>query len=288
MKMMKDMRRSVVVTGASTGIGEATALYLAGMGFQVFAGVRRLEDGLALTKKGGDHIRPILLDVTSADSVVQSAAEVQASLAGSTVAGLVNNAGVAVGGPLEFVPMDEFRRQIEVNVTGQLAATQAFLPLLRVARGRIINMGSVSGRIASPFLGPYVASKFALEALTTALRLELYPWGIQVSIVTPGVIQTPIWDKAISDFDRIRTAMPTEATNLYGKILDGMRNRLTNVHTKGVPAIEVAKAVAHALTATRPRRRYPVGSDARLVELLLLLPERVRESMVIRKIYGRI
>lgn len=285
--MIMDMRGNVVVTGASTGIGEATALHLAEIGFQIFAGVRREEDGRALIEKGGDRIRPILLDVTSADSVVQAAAEVQASLAGSGLAGLVNNAGVAVGGPLEFVPMDDFHRQIDVNVTGQLAVTQAFLPLLRIARGRIVNMGSVSGRVASPFLGPYVASKFALEALTTALRLELYPWGIQVSIVTPGVIQTPIWSKAVSDFDRIRTAMPTEATSLYGKILDGMRRRLATVYTKGVPAIEVAKAVAHALTAKRARRRYPVGSDARQVEWLLMLPEAVRESMIIRRLYPK-
>src|SRR5258708_33287478 len=183
--------RSVVATGASTGIGEACALRLDRRGFHVFAGVRREVDGGALKQKASGRLTPILLDVTDASSIKSAAAAVAASLDEEGLSGLVNNAGIAIAGPLEFLPIDELRRQFEVNVIGQIAVTQAFLPLLRKGHGRIVNMGSISGRLAFPLLGPYAASKFALRALTTALRMELRPWGIPVSIIEPSGIATP-------------------------------------------------------------------------------------------------
>ena len=182
----------VVVTGASSGIGEATALRLANAGFAVFAGVRREEDAEALRLRG---VRPVRLDVRDAAQVAAAAQEVRGALGPAGLVALVNNAGVVVPGPLEFVPLDKLRGQFEVNVIGQVAVIQAFLPLLRETRGRIVNISSIDGRIATPLLGPYVASKFALEGLSDALRRELRPWGIQITLIEPGAIKTRIWEK---------------------------------------------------------------------------------------------
>ncbi|GBL40485.1 dehydrogenase/reductase SDR family member 9 [Nitrospirota bacterium] len=171
------LRQSVVITGASTGIGAACALHLDAMGFQVFAGVRRREDGAALKARGSQRLLPVRLDVTDEVSIAQAAALVKEAVGEEGIAGLVNNAGIAVAGPLEVLPIPELRKQFEVNVIGAVAVTQAFLPLVRIGRGRIVNMGSIAGRATMPFLGPYSMSKFALEAMTTALRLELDTWG---------------------------------------------------------------------------------------------------------------
>ncbi|MGD1157325.1 MAG: SDR family oxidoreductase, partial [Terriglobia bacterium] len=184
---------AVVITGASTGIGEACALHLDKLGFRVFAGIRKAADAEALRHRASARLVPIRLDVSDETEVEQAARNVTEALRGEGLAGLVNNAGIVVAGMLEFLPLDALRRQLEVNVVGQVAVTQAFLPHLRKARGRIVNIGSVSGLIAGPFSGAYAASKFALEALTDALRVELRPWKIHVSIVEPGNIQTPIW-----------------------------------------------------------------------------------------------
>ena len=186
---------SVVITGASTGIGEACALHLDQLGWRVFAGVRKDSDGEALQRKASPRLMPVRIDVTDAASIAGAREIVARELGDRGLDGLVNNAGVVVAGPLEFVPMDDLRRQLEINVIGQIAVTQAFLSFVRTARGRIVNIGSVSGKMATPFVGPYAASKFAMEALTDALRCELRPWGIQVSIVEPGSIATPIWEK---------------------------------------------------------------------------------------------
>ena len=179
---------AVVVTGASSGIGRACALHLAALGLQVFAGVRRAEDGAALQAASSARLTPMLLDVADETSIRAATDTITAAVGEAGLAGLVNNAGIGVAGPLEFLPLAEFRTQLEVNVTGQLAVTQALLPLLRQGRGRIVNMGSIGGRIAAPFVGPYSASKFALEALTDALRMELRPWGLHVAIVVIIVI----------------------------------------------------------------------------------------------------
>ena len=268
----------VVITGASTGIGEACALRLDALGFRVFAGVRKQEDGERLRRAASDRLVPVHLDVADDESVKAAAESVAARLGDAPLHGLVNNAGIAIAGPLEFMPLDALRRQLAVNVIGQVAVTQAFLPLLRRGPGRIVNMGSVSGRFASPFVGPYSASKFALEALTDALRLELRPWGIRVSIIEPGVIATPIWKKGIATADELVAQMPDEVHTFYGRAIEAIRRNVGNIG--GVPPARVAKVVVHALTARNPKPRYVVGRDARFRIGLSYLPTRMRDWVV--------
>ena len=274
--MAQQSRGAVVVTGASTGIGETCAKHLSSLGFQVFAGVRRPEDAERLRSAG---LEPLTIDVTLQESIRSAAAQ----LGDSPLAGLVNNAGVAVAGPLEFIPIEEFRRQLDVNVVGQVAVTQAFLPALRKARGRIVNMGSIGGRVALPLLSPYAASKFALEGITDALRRELRQWGIQVAIVEPGAIATPIWDKSREANEELAKDAPPEAEQLYGKLIERIRAESATLGQTGLPPIEVAKAVEHALTASRPKTRYLVGREAKgRAAAAALLPDRAFDALVAR------
>jgi NAD(P)-dependent dehydrogenase (short-subunit alcohol dehydrogenase family) len=277
---------AVVVTGASSGIGRACALHLAALGFQVFAGVRRAEDGAALQAASSDRLTPVLLGVADETSIRAATQTVTAAVGAAGLAGLVNNAGIGVAGPLEFLPLAAFRTQLEVNVTGQLAVTQALLPLLRQGRGRIVNMGSIGGRIVSPFVGPYSASKFALEALTDALRMELRPWGLHVAIVEPGTVATPIWEKSVARADRLMQALPPQAQTLYGAAFTAMRAgaERTGKEGLGVPPEVVARAVAHALTARKPKARYLVGWDARMGVLFTLVPDRFRDRVMLRQV----
>src|SRR3972149_6942761 len=196
-------RGAVVVTGASTGIGRACVQRLDTMGFRVFGGVRREVDGESLKSETSDRVTPILIDVTDSVSIASAAEVVAAAVGEAGLAGLVNNAGIPVPGPLEFLPLEDIRRQLEVNVIDQIAVTQAFLPLLRKGRGRIVNVGSIAGKFATPFLGPYTASKHAMEGLSDALRQELRPWGIHVALVEPGSIATPIWQKGQANANEI-------------------------------------------------------------------------------------
>jgi NAD(P)-dependent dehydrogenase (short-subunit alcohol dehydrogenase family) len=272
--VVSNRQRAVVVTGASSGIGEACALRLDGLGFQVFAGVRREQDSDALRRKASERLAPVMLDVTDPLSAQSASDSVAAATGGVGLAGLVNNAGTAVAAPIEFLPLGELRRQLEVNVVGQIAVTQAFLPLLRQGSGRIVNIGSVSGRIASPLLGAYTASKFAMEGLTDTLRRELSPWGVAVSIVEPGRIATPIWEKSLKVADELLDALPRRALELYGPAIEEVRRGALEAARWGAPPEKVARAVEHALTAKRPRTRYPVGPDARVGALLdRLLPD---------------
>lgn len=274
---------SVVVTGASTGIGRACALRLDRMGWRVFAGVRRPADGEALRAKASARLLPVELDVTDEASIARAAGLVAESAGDAGLAGLVNNAGISVAGPLEFLPLEELRRQLEVNVTGQVAVTQAFLPLIRKGNGRIVFMGSISGRLATPFLGPYAASKFALEAIADALRVELRPWGIRVSIVEPGSIATPIWEKGQDAADELEQQLSPRGHELYDPAIAAVRQAARDAAARGVPPGRVAKAVAHALTAPRAKTRYLVGNDARLqLAMASLLPDRARDSLVSR------
>jgi NAD(P)-dependent dehydrogenase (short-subunit alcohol dehydrogenase family) len=266
------MTRSVVVTGASSGIGEACALRLARTGWHVYAGVRNDADGERLRAQG---VEPLTIDVTDAASIASAAAQV----GDAPLGGLVNNAGIAVSMPLEFLPLDELRRQLEVNVVGQVAVTQAFLPQLRHARGRVVNVGSIAGRSSLPFLGAYAASKHALEAVTDALRIELRPFGIEVAIVEPGSIATPIWRKGAETFQRLLPGLPDEATALYGDRMRAFRAAAEAAGRRGEPAENVAKVVEHALTAKRPHTRYLVGRDARRRARLEHLPVRLRDRL---------
>jgi NAD(P)-dependent dehydrogenase (short-subunit alcohol dehydrogenase family) len=276
-------RGAVLITGASTGIGEASALRLGRIGFRVFAGVRNEADAERLRRAASARLTPIRLDVTEGEEIAEASRTV-ASLAPNGLVGLVNNAGVALAGPLEFLPLDQLRRQLEVNVVGQLAVTQAFLPLLRRGRGRVVFMGSISGRSCLPFLGPYQTSKFAVEALADTLRMELQPWGIQVSVIEPAAIATPIWEKSVAVNDEVRRSLPAEAETLYGRSMDAVRRGALALGRRGAPAGEVAGAVEHALTAPRPKTRYLVGRDARVRAALELLPDRLRDRILLRQL----
>jgi len=273
--------RSVVITGASTGIGAACALHLDRLGFTVFAGVRKIEDGATLQRQGVSGLSPLLLDVTDGDIIRHAQAIVAERVGSSGLFGLVNNAGIAVVGPLEAVPIPDLRRQLDINVIGQIEVTQVFLPLIRKARGRIVNMGSIAGRGAMPLMGPYSASKFALEAMTDALRLELQQWGIDVSIVEPGAIATPIWEKSGKDAADLETAMPGETRTMYATLVAAVRKVVGEAAKRAISADAVAQAVEHALTASRPKTRYLVGADAKLRALMIkLLPDRLSDAVL--------
>ena len=270
-----------MITGASTGIGRASALELDSRGFRVFAGVRRDADGTGLAAER-PSLEPLHIDVTDATSIAAARDRVASELVEAGLAGLVNNAGIAVPGPLEHLPIDELRRQLEVNLVGQVAVTQAFLPLLRTARGRIVNIGSIGGRVALPLLGPYAASKHAMEGITDSLRQELRPWGIQVSIVRPGPIATEIWERGNASADELLERMPGAATD-YAPAVERARAFATQRNREAVPPSAVAEVVAHALTASRPRTRYLVGPRARLLATLrALLPDRWFDALLER------
>ncbi len=272
---------AVVITGASTGIGAACALDLAVRGWRVFAGVRHSADGERLRTESAQRIEPIHLDVTDPESIAQAAQVVSLAVGTAGLAGLVNNAGIVVASPLEALPIADLRKQLEVNVIGQIAVTQAFLPLVRRGRGRIVNMGSIAGRATLPVMGPYSASKFALEALTDALRLELQPWGIQVSIVEPGAIATPIWRKSKQAASKVEAAISASVRDLYKDTVERVREAVAEAEQRAIGPEAVAKAVWHALTATRPKTRYLVGTDANVRALMQqLLPDRLQDRFL--------
>jgi NAD(P)-dependent dehydrogenase (short-subunit alcohol dehydrogenase family) len=277
-----DTARSVLITGASSGIGEATALRLARAGWRVFAGVRADADGERLRAAGGELLEPVTIDVTEPATI----AAVAEALEDEPLDGLVNNAGTALAMPLEFLPLDQLRRQLEVNLVGHVAVTQALLPNLRSARGRIVNVGSIAGRSSLPFLGAYAASKHALEAVTDALRVELRPFGIAVTVIEPGTIATPIWRKGGERFEELAAQTPEELGELYGQRMEAFRAAATAAGQRAEPADKVAIVVEHALTAERPKARYVVGRDARLRSLVERLPaglrDRVYERVLLR------
>lgn len=260
---------AVVVTGASSGIGKAIALELAQRGFVVFAGVRAAEDEEALrseTVLGPGQLRPVRLDVTDQEQLALVTQTVENEAA--QLAGVVSNAGIAVAAPLEFVPLEDLRQQLEVNVVGAVATIQSFMPLIRRSQGRIVMVGAISGLVSSRLLGAYAASKFALEAVSDALRRELSQWGIPVSLVEPGRIATPIWSKSLADANERIARMPPEAVGYYQDLMDEVLDGAREVEVKGTPPSAVARAVYRALTERRPRTRYFVGADAHLVNVL--------------------
>jgi NAD(P)-dependent dehydrogenase (short-subunit alcohol dehydrogenase family) len=276
---------TVVVTGASSGIGAACARRLDARGWRVFAGVRRAQDGHALQQGASERLTPLLLDVTDASAIAAAVDTVAAAVGTAGLVGLVNNAGIAVAAPLEFLPIPELRRQLDVNVIGQVAVTQAFLPLIRQGHGRIVNIGSISGRIAVPFLGPYAASKFALEALTDALRVELRPWELHVALVEPGGIATPIWERSIATADKIIKTLPPQALEYYGAAIPAVRASAARTTRTGTPVVAVVQAVEHALTATRPKTRYLVGQGVRFrARVIAHLPDRLRDALIARQL----
>jgi NAD(P)-dependent dehydrogenase (short-subunit alcohol dehydrogenase family) len=271
----------VVITGASTGIGRACALRLARNGFDVYAGVRKEEDAERLR---ADGVTPVILDVTDADSIAAAADQVAAGVGQRGLAGLVNNAGAAFQGPIEYLPIDDLRRQFEVNTIGQVAVTQAFLPLLRRAKGRVVFVGSVGGRVALPFIGPYAGSKAAVSSLADSLRQELTPWDMWVAVVEPGNVATAIWDKADPGTKAAIEKLPPEGRERYAKALESGTETAVKMGRKGADPDKVARVVEHALTSRRPRPRYLVGADAYAqVGLSRLLPERLFGRLVARQ-----
>jgi NAD(P)-dependent dehydrogenase (short-subunit alcohol dehydrogenase family) len=275
--------RTVLVSGASTGIGRATAVRMANAGWDVFAGVRKPEDGEAVRSESPGRIRPVILDVTDRDTIESTAAAVRESVGDRGLDGLVNNAGITVQGPLEFVPLDDLRRQLEVNVVGQVAVTQAVMPEIRTATGRIVNMSSIGGRVSHPFIGPYHASKWAIEAITDSLRKELRPWGIHVIAIEPGSMRTEIWDKGVEAAPDTLERLGPRGRELYGDMMEKLRTMAIEARDRGRPADTAAKAVERALTARRPRTRYLVGPDA-FAQLALdtVLPDRAVDALEAR------
>lgn len=282
------MQHGVLISGASTGIGRACALDLAARGIRVYAGVRRPEDGDDLLATGGARIVPVLLDVTDGATVAAAVEAIAAANGERALSALVNNAGIVVAGPLEFLPPEALRRSFEANVVGLLTLTQACLPLLRAGRGRIVNMSSISGRFASPLLGPYAASKFAVEALSDALRRELAPWGIAVALVEPGKVATPIWQKSAAAAQALLDGLPAQAHAYYGADIERSKDRAQRAARTGIPAETVAAVVHTALTAPRPRTRYLVGRDARIGALMARwLPDGLLDAYARRTRAGR-
>jgi NAD(P)-dependent dehydrogenase (short-subunit alcohol dehydrogenase family) len=265
-------KRAILITGTSTGIGKACALYLDSIGFKVFAGVRREADGNDLRKNASGRLTPVLIDVTDSESIDSALKFVSGEVGDDGLAGLVNNAGIATAsGLLEFLSIAEIRNLLEVNLIGHIAVTQAFLSLIRKGHGRIVNMGSGAAIMPQPYAAPYSASKAALEAITDSLRLELKPWKIPVSIIEPGIVYTPLWDKVETEAAIKAKNFPQESFDLYGPTINGVVEILKDKKRIKMVAVSVdvvARTVARALTAKRPGTRYIVGWDARLAAFL--------------------
>jgi NAD(P)-dependent dehydrogenase (short-subunit alcohol dehydrogenase family) len=268
---------SVLVTGAARGIGRATALRLAGAGWDVVAGVRRAEDGEAL----GPAVTPVTLDITDAGQV----AALREALP-QRLDAVVNNAGIVVGGPVEAVPLDDLRRQLEVNLIGQVAVTQAVMPRLRESRGRAVFVSSLSGRVATPMTGPYNASKFALEGLVDALRMEVRPWGVGVVLIEPAQTDTDMWREANSSLDESVAALAPEHRELYAKHIDGWRGSIPRSQKMASSVDGVAETIERALTAKRPRARYVVGLGPRVQGVMASVTPTVAMDAVLRAATG--
>ena len=282
---MSAARRVVLVTGASSGIGLACARDLAAAGFAVVAGSRGSAGLETIARAGGSGVVGVRLDVTDAASIAAAVAVAETMADGRGLAGLVNNAGLTAIGPLEAASLAAVRELFEVNVFGVLAVTQAALPALRRGRGRIVNIGSIAGRSALPFMGSYSASKHAVEALTDALRVEVHPWGIDVAIVNAGAIDTPILDKALASSTDGEAAAAPDLRRLYAVGSASMRRAIEASSRAALPVSRMTRAVIHALTATRPRTRYLVGPEARQRVLLKWLPDRLHDWAV-RRVIG--
>jgi NAD(P)-dependent dehydrogenase (short-subunit alcohol dehydrogenase family) len=272
-----------LVTGASTGIGRATALWLDSRGWRVFTGVRKEADAESLREIGSERLVPLMLDVTDPEQIAAAARRIDGELGEAGLDGLVNNAGIAVPGPLEVLPLDDFRRQIEVNLTAHLAVTQALLPSIRRARGRLVFITSIGGLMAFPMFGAYHAAKFGLEAVGDVFRRELRPWGIEVAVVEPGSIATPIWERGQAQADAFLAASTDDQRQLYGKAIAAFREVAEQTAARGIPPEKVAEAIEHALSARRPRTRYLVGLDAKVqARLRHLIPTRVLDRLIAR------
>lgn len=277
-------RGHVLVTGTSTGIGEATALHLSEQGFHVLAGVRRVKDGRALQERAAGQLTPVVVDVTKERTIAAARETIEAAVGKRGLAGLVNNAGVAVPGPLELQPMADFRLQLEVNLFGPLAVIQAFMPLIRRGNGRIVNVGSVGGMVVLPITGGYSVSKFGLHAMSDALRLELRQWGIHVSLVQVAPVESAIYAKTYAALDGLRTKLGEEGYRLYEPQITAVRKTTEKAEADAEPPVVIAKAVHHALTSGRPKTRYLAGHGGRQVQAAAALPDHARDRALAREL----
>ncbi len=271
---------AVLVTGASRGIGLATARLLAQHGHRVFAGVRKPDSIAALVEEFPGAVVPLTVDLNEPETYRAAAGEIAEQVGAAGLAGLVNNAGYAVPAPLEFLPLEELRAQMEVNLVGQLGVTQAVLPLLRTARGRIVNVSSIGGLVAGPMLGAYHVSKFGLEAMSDSLRRELRHLGVDVVVVEPGAVRTDIWATGRNHADALLAALPSQVTELYGHLVDRVRAEATGASERGVAPEVAAATIVRALTRRRPRARYLVGRDARVARVVSRFPARFVDRLV--------
>ncbi|TAJ15653.1 SDR family oxidoreductase [Marinilabiliaceae bacterium JC017] len=274
-------KKSVLITGASSGIGKACAIYLAEQGFKVYAGIRKETDREMLLKEDHGLLTPIILDVVKAETIIDAVNTISEDTEYS-LWGLVNNAGIGISGVLEAIPAEELRRLLEVNVIGLHAVTRAFLPLLRKSHGRIVNIGSISSYIGSPGSSSYSASKFAVRGFTDALRLELQPFGMHVSLIAPGAIQSAIWEKSKAYKKKLRKNTSPEVLKTNHLFVQYSENIINQV--KPIPALFVAKAVAHALTKPKPKYVYVIGKDAKLIMRMLKLPKRLFNWLILKHI----
>ena len=274
----------IVITGASTGIGKATALHLDHLGFRVFAGVRKEADGQALIKEASDRLTPILLDVTDANAIANAVSTVTEATAGKLF-GLVNNAGLSLNGPLELLPVSEMKKLMDVNVLGLLAVTKAFIPLLRKHKGRLVNISSGHGLLAIPDKSVYAASKFAVQAVSDSLRVELRPFGVSVSYLVVGKVDTAVLGKIVADRDKMIEAAPPEVVQLYAPLFEFFDKEVKSL--LGIPPGEVARVIAQALTTKRPKARYLIGPGAKKMKNLARLPVRLRDRLMYQALYAR-
>ena len=273
---MKTSTGAVLVTGASSGMGKACALLLDQVGYTVFAGVRKERDASMLKQAASPRLTPVLLDVTDERTIAEAFQLIRETVGAAGLVGLVNNAGVGVTAPIELLPLEELRRQFDINVIGQVAVIQAFLPLIRAARGRIITVGSVGGKITIPFGGPLCSSKYALESINDALRMELRPWGIHVVLVAPSSVRTPAMDKLVANSEAMVKTFSPEGRARYAASYRAFVQALLKQEEEGVGPEVMAETVYRALTARRPKMRYPVGPQSRLLPLVgTWLPESV-------------
>ena len=283
---MTSNARAILVTGASTGIGKAAVLALLPRGFRLFAGVRDPVAAARLRADApsgtADRLETLTLDVTDAGQVRAAAHHLERELGDAGLWGLFNNAGISVNGPIEHLGLDGLRHQLEVNVIGQVAVTQAMIPLLRRARGRVVTTGSVAGFIALPGLAPYAMSKHAMEAFSDSLRRELRPWGVQVSLLEPGAIATEIWQKGMRDADAVERSWPPPVIEHYKPLIQALRKAAAMSERRASPADVVARAVVHAFTAARPRTRYRMGRDAGVQKLISRLPDRWADAILMK------
>jgi NAD(P)-dependent dehydrogenase (short-subunit alcohol dehydrogenase family) len=278
--VQKLSKGNVFITGSSGGIGSAAITKLVGAGYRVFAGVRNPEKIKRLAENLAPAVVPVKIDVTDPDSIAAAARYVGEAVKDDGLSGLVNNAGYILQGPLELLTMDEIKEQFDVNVFGQIRTVQTFLPLIRKAAGRIINIGAVTGKMAMPYIGVLSASKQAVEALTDALRVELRPWNIHVVLIEPAAMETAIFDKAKASSDAALQNVPQDKRALYDDALS-LVNASTENQQMNPPEV-VANAIYHALSANRPHPRYAVGKGARLAVTLGKLPDRLRDRLLIR------